>query len=119
MAAIASVPKERSGLASAINNTSRQAAGAVGIAVAGAIAGQPTDAGSFVSGFHLVVAGAVSLYVLTAIVGLAVVPGALLADGSRRRQAAACGSGSGSGSGSGVSGTSGPSAPDAISSCQL
>src|SRR5215217_7482777 len=51
-AAIGAVPGDRAGLASAINNTSRQAGGAIGIAAAGAIAGQPTAGGSFVSGFH-------------------------------------------------------------------
>lgn len=43
-AAIASVPGDRSGLASAINHTSRQAGGAIGIALAGAIAGTPNGA---------------------------------------------------------------------------
>ena len=40
-AAVASVPRGRAGLASAINNTSRQAGGAIGIAASGAIAGSP------------------------------------------------------------------------------
>jgi DHA2 family methylenomycin A resistance protein-like MFS transporter len=42
-ATIAMVPAERSDLASAVNNTARQADGAIGIAVAGAVAGQPGD----------------------------------------------------------------------------
>ncbi|MEU0029299.1 MFS transporter [Streptomyces sp. NPDC006335] len=42
-AAIATVPAERSGLASAVDNTARQTGGAIGIVVAGAVAGEPGD----------------------------------------------------------------------------
>ncbi|MFF7546099.1 hypothetical protein ACFZCU_21065 [Streptomyces canus] len=42
-AAIATVPTERSGLASPVNNTARRTGGAIGIAVAGAVAEQPSD----------------------------------------------------------------------------
>src|SRR5581483_11020405 len=45
-AAIAAVPPERAGLASAVSNIARQTGGAVGIAVAGAAAGSPARAGS-------------------------------------------------------------------------
>jgi DHA2 family methylenomycin A resistance protein-like MFS transporter len=69
-AAIAAVPNERAGLASAINNTARQAGGAVGIAVAGAIAGRPGDTSRFVSGFHAVAVGAAALYLLVALAWL-------------------------------------------------
>lgn len=65
-AAVAAVPRERAGLASAVNNTARQTGGAVGIAVAGAIAGQPDSAG-FLRGLHLVALGAAALYVLAAL----------------------------------------------------
>jgi DHA2 family methylenomycin A resistance protein-like MFS transporter len=68
-AAIAAVPSERAGLASAINNTSRQAGGAIGIAIAGAVAGAPAAAG-FVGGFHAVAIGAAGLYLVAAIAGL-------------------------------------------------
>lgn len=51
--------KDRSGLASAVNNTARQAGGAVGIAAFGAIAGSAANARVFVSGIH--VAGLVSV----------------------------------------------------------
>src|SRR5436305_3408489 len=44
-AAIQAVPPDRSGLASAVNNTARQAGGAVGIAAFGAIAGAPEHRG--------------------------------------------------------------------------
>jgi DHA2 family methylenomycin A resistance protein-like MFS transporter len=73
-AAIAAVPGERAGLASAINNTSRQAGGAIGIAVAGAVAGQPGSPG-FLSGFHAVAVGSACLYVVAAVLGLALIPG--------------------------------------------
>jgi MFS transporter, DHA2 family, methylenomycin A resistance protein len=63
-AAIAAVPRERAGLASAINNTARQTGGAIGIAVAGAVAGQPGR--GFVGGFHAVAIGAAALYAAVA-----------------------------------------------------
>jgi DHA2 family methylenomycin A resistance protein-like MFS transporter len=75
-AAIASVPGDRSGLASAINNTSRQAGGAIGIALAGAIAGAPGGS-DFLAGFHAVAIGSAALYLAAAALGLAFVPGTL------------------------------------------
>jgi MFS transporter, DHA2 family, methylenomycin A resistance protein len=75
-AAISTVPAERAGLASAINNTARQAGGAIGIAVAGAIAGQP-DAPDFLAGFHITAIGAACLYVVAAGFALVFIPGAL------------------------------------------
>jgi MFS transporter, DHA2 family, methylenomycin A resistance protein len=77
-AAIAAVPQERAGLASAINNTARQAGGAIGIAAAGAIAGPPARAASFLSGMHAVGLGAAGLYVAAAALGAALLPGALI-----------------------------------------
>ncbi|HEY2868696.1 MAG TPA: MFS transporter, partial [Gaiellales bacterium] len=71
-AAIGAVPRARAGLASAINNTARQAGGAVGIAIAGAAAGSPASRGAFVSGLHTVAMGAAALYVVAAVVGVAV-----------------------------------------------
>jgi DHA2 family methylenomycin A resistance protein-like MFS transporter len=76
-AAIGAVPSERSGLASAINNTSRQAGGAIGIAIAGAIAGSPASHNSFLSGLHAVALVAALLYLVAAGCGLALVPGSL------------------------------------------
>lgn len=61
-------------LASAVNNTARQAAGAIGIAVAGAIAGQPGSAG-FTGGLHTVALLAACLYLLTAAAVLFLIPG--------------------------------------------
>ena len=82
-AAIAAVPADRSGLASAMNNTARQTGGAIGIAVAGAVAGQPGDETRFVRGFHAVALGAAGLYAAAAVLALLVLPGALLPGGER------------------------------------
>jgi MFS transporter, DHA2 family, methylenomycin A resistance protein len=51
-AAMGSVPASRSGLASGANNTARQAAGAIGVALFGALAGPPSAVGSFLGGLH-------------------------------------------------------------------
>lgn len=59
VAAAVGAVKDRSGLASAVNNTARQAGGAIGIAAFGAIAGSAGNARLFVSGIH--VAGMVSV----------------------------------------------------------
>jgi DHA2 family methylenomycin A resistance protein-like MFS transporter len=81
-AAVAAVPASRSGLGSAVNNTARQAGGAIGVAVAGAVAGQPGTA-HFVPRLHAVALGAAVLYlVLTGLV-LAVRLGA--ADGQEEQ----------------------------------
>ena len=48
-AAMRAVPADRSGLASGINNTARQAGTALGVAIFGAIAGSPAQAGHFVA----------------------------------------------------------------------
>lgn len=51
-AAIRAVPADRSGLASGMNNTARQAGTALGVAVFGAVAGATHPASSFVAGMH-------------------------------------------------------------------
>ena len=51
-AAMGSVPDSRSGLASGANNTARQACGAIGVALFGALAGSPNSVGSFLTGLH-------------------------------------------------------------------
>ncbi|WP_203921024.1 MFS transporter [Rugosimonospora africana] len=51
-AAIAAVPSDRSGLASGVNNTARQAGTALGVAVFGALAGSGGDPAHFVAGTH-------------------------------------------------------------------
>lgn len=65
-------------VASAMNNTARQTGGAIGIAVAGAVAGQPGDGERFVRGFHIVALGAAGLYAAAALVTLLMLPGALV-----------------------------------------
>lgn len=67
-AAIGSVDAGRAGLASGVNNTARQAGGAIGIAAFSAVTGSALHAGSFVAGFGragLITAG---LFVLAAVV---------------------------------------------------
>ena len=51
-AAVASVDSSRAGLASGMNNTARQAGGALGIAAFGALAGPASRATSYVTGMH-------------------------------------------------------------------
>ncbi len=63
-AAIAAAPPERSGLASGVNNTARQAGGA--ITAYGATAGQPGKAGHFLTGLHVAGLVTTGLFVLAA-----------------------------------------------------
>jgi DHA2 family methylenomycin A resistance protein-like MFS transporter len=65
-AAVGSV-RERSGLASAVNNTARQAGGAVGIAAFGAVAGSASNARLFVSGIHATGLVSVALFLVAAL----------------------------------------------------
>ena len=65
-AAVGAVESERAGLASAVNNTARQAGGAIGIAAFGALAGDAARPG-FVHGFHVAALVAAALYALAAI----------------------------------------------------
>lgn len=52
-AAVADAPDDRAGIAGGINNAARQAGGALGVAVFGAVAGEPGARASFVHGLHL------------------------------------------------------------------
>jgi MFS transporter, DHA2 family, methylenomycin A resistance protein len=70
-AAVGAVESERAGLASAVNNTARQAGGAIGIAALGAIAGEASQPG-FVHGFHVAALLAAALYVAAAGPALAI-----------------------------------------------
>jgi MFS transporter, DHA2 family, methylenomycin A resistance protein len=65
-AAVGAVESERAGLASAVNNTARQAGGAVGIAGFGALAGAATRPG-FLAGFHGAALIAAGLYALAVV----------------------------------------------------
>lgn len=53
-AAVQSVPPERAGLASGVNNTARQAAGALAVAIYGAVAGTPANGAGFTGGLHVI-----------------------------------------------------------------
>jgi MFS transporter, DHA2 family, methylenomycin A resistance protein len=72
-AAMGAVQADRAGLAAAVNNTARQAGGAIGIAASGAVAGSPARPG-FVHGFHTVALCAAGLYVAAAALAWAAVP---------------------------------------------
>jgi DHA2 family methylenomycin A resistance protein-like MFS transporter len=63
-AAVRAVPANRAGLASGVNNTARQAAGALAIAVYGAVAGSPTDPARFTDRLHLLGLGGAALWLL-------------------------------------------------------
>jgi MFS transporter, DHA2 family, methylenomycin A resistance protein len=72
-AAIAAVPTDRAGLASAVNNTARQAGGAVGIAAFGALAGTPGER-HFITGFHTAALIAAGLFIVAMVATLALIP---------------------------------------------
>jgi DHA2 family methylenomycin A resistance protein-like MFS transporter len=73
-AAVRTVPAARAGLASAVNNTARQAGGAIGIAAFGAIAGSVGDVSGFVGGMHTSALIAVVLWVAAIAATLAFIP---------------------------------------------
>lgn len=65
--AIRSVPPERSGIASGVNNTARQAGTALGVAIFGAVAGDPASAGHFVSALRGLGIAAAVLWLIVAL----------------------------------------------------
>jgi DHA2 family methylenomycin A resistance protein-like MFS transporter len=73
-ASLASVGPGRSGLAAGVNNTARQAAGAVGIAAYGAVAGPPGQVAAFVHGLRIAGIGTAALFVAAAAVTVRFVP---------------------------------------------
>jgi MFS transporter, DHA2 family, methylenomycin A resistance protein len=89
-AAMGAVHADRAGLAAAVNNTARQAGGAIGIAASGAVAGSPARAG-FVHAFHGVALGAAALYVAAAALAWAAVPGRERASARRLASSSASG----------------------------
>jgi MFS transporter, DHA2 family, methylenomycin A resistance protein len=74
-AAVRTVPARRAGLASAVNNTARQAGGAIGIAAFGAVAGSAAQATTFVAGLHTDVLVTVTLWLAVTAATLALIPG--------------------------------------------
>ena len=82
-AAVSAVPAGRAGLGSAVNNTTRQAAGAIGIAAFGAIVAEPASPG-FMHGFHTVAVIAAVLFLAAAAATLAL---PRVTESSRRRSA--------------------------------
>lgn len=73
-AAIAAAPAQRAGLASGVNNTARQAGGAIGIAAYGALAGQPSDPTRFLTGLHLTGLITAALFATAALATAALIP---------------------------------------------
>jgi DHA2 family methylenomycin A resistance protein-like MFS transporter len=65
--AIRSVPPERSGIASGVNNTARQAGTALGVAIFGAVAGNPASAGHFVAALRGLGIAAAVLWLIVAL----------------------------------------------------
>ena len=73
-AAVGAVEPGKSGLASGVNNTARQAGGAVGIAVYGAVAGPATRPAAFVGSMHALGLATAALFVTTAAVSALLIP---------------------------------------------
>jgi len=69
-AAVSAAPANRSGLASGVNNTARQAGGALGIAAYGALAGAPARAGHFLTGLHAAGLATCAMYAVAAMASL-------------------------------------------------
>ena len=72
-AAVGAVTSDRAGLASGVNNTARQAAGAIGIAAFGGLAGAPASHG-FLDGFHTAALIATGLFGTAAVAIVALIP---------------------------------------------
>jgi MFS transporter, DHA2 family, methylenomycin A resistance protein len=73
-AAVGAVPEDRAGLASAVNNAARQAAGATGIALYGAVVGNPDQPELFTEGLHTLGLLAGLLWIAAAVLTLVSVP---------------------------------------------
>jgi DHA2 family methylenomycin A resistance protein-like MFS transporter len=72
-AAVAAIPPGRAGIASGVNNTARQAGGALGVAVLGAVAGEPARTATFVTGLHTAGVLAATVWAAAILVTLATV----------------------------------------------
>ncbi|WP_327654402.1 MFS transporter [Streptomyces sp. NBC_00483] len=73
-AALQAGPPDRPGLSSGVNNTARQAAGALGIAVFGALAQDPESPARFTVGLHHIGVLAAALWLAAAALTVRVVP---------------------------------------------
>jgi DHA2 family methylenomycin A resistance protein-like MFS transporter len=75
-AAIASLPPDRAGFASGVNNTARQAVGAVGIALYGGVVGSPATGPGFVHGLHQLAWIGAGLWLFAALLTWLTIPSA-------------------------------------------
>ena len=73
-AAMGLVPAAQAGLASGVNNTARQAGGAIGIAIFGALAGSATAGDHFVAGMQLAGLITAGLFLAAAVATVVVIP---------------------------------------------
>jgi DHA2 family methylenomycin A resistance protein-like MFS transporter len=73
-AALRAGPPARPGLSSGVNNTARQAAGALGVAVFGAVVQDPADAERFVTGLRWIGGGSALLWLAALLLTLLTVP---------------------------------------------
>lgn len=69
-AAVRSVPAQRSGLASGVNNAARQTGTALGVAIFGAVAGNTAPPELFVAGIHRLAIVAVVLWLVALVVAM-------------------------------------------------
>jgi len=69
-AAVRATPPERSGLATGVSNTARQVGTGTGVALFGAVAGQPSDPAGFVRAVHVLAGVATVLWLLAFAVAL-------------------------------------------------
>jgi DHA2 family methylenomycin A resistance protein-like MFS transporter len=69
-AAVRATPAERSGLATGVSNTARQVGTATGVALFGAVAGQPSDAAGFVRAVHVLAGVGAVLWLIAFAVAL-------------------------------------------------
>ncbi|MEV7808407.1 MFS transporter [Microbispora sp. NPDC088329] len=74
-AALRSGPPSRPGLSSGVNNTARQAAGALGVAVLGAMVGDPAGGETFTAGLRWTGALSALLWIAAIVITVRTVPG--------------------------------------------
>lgn len=75
-AAVSSLPPERFGVGSAVNQTARQVGGAVGVAILVAILGEPSSEGSALSAFQTMWLYAAAMATLSGLIALGLKPAA-------------------------------------------